>query len=80
MHANSQLCSSRVALFQANLVFFASFLNFWIDTLKLFGRPRHDFAHLDYVGGTSHEICQFDLFFTGFVLSVHFEFWDVFSF
>ena len=51
LHANSQLCSSRVALFQANFMFFVIFLNFGIDDFKLFGRPGHRFAHLDYMGG-----------------------------
>ena len=51
LHANSELCSSRVALFQANFVFFVNFLNFWIDNFKFFGQPGHHFAHPDYMGG-----------------------------
>ena len=51
LHANSQLCSSHVALFQAKFVFFLIFSDFGVDDFKFFGRPRHHFAHLDFRGG-----------------------------
>ena len=69
LHAHSQLCSSRVALFQANFIFFVDFLNLWIDNFTFFGWPRHHFAHLDYMGGAPpRELCQFASLFTGFCI------------
>ena len=81
LHANSELCSSRVGLFQANFVFFINFVNFWIDQFKFFGRPRHHFAHPDYKGGwPPMKSLNFNYYLHVFVLGVHFEFWGVFSF
>ena len=34
LHANSELCSSRVGLFQAKFVFFVIFLNSWMTHFK----------------------------------------------
>ena len=54
LHANSELCSSRVGLFQANFLYFVVFFffcNSWMTHFKFFGRPRHHFARLDYEGG-----------------------------
>ena len=53
LHANSQLCSSRVALFEANFVFFVTFFEFWSDNFKLFGHSSPHFAQWDCMGGAS---------------------------
>ena len=80
-HANYELCSSRVALFRSNFVFLNIFLNLWVDYFVLFGQPEHHFAHINYMGGAPpiNNINLLD-YSQVFVLCVHFEFWDVFSF
>ena len=39
LHANSELCSSRVGLFQANFVFFQIFYNFCIPISSFLDGP-----------------------------------------
>ena len=78
LHANSELCSSRLAVFQSIFVFL---LHFSVDYFTLFGRPEHHFAHLNYMGGAP-PLNNVNLLDNSqvFVLCVHFEFWEGFSF
>ena len=81
LHATSELCSSRVGLFQANVVFLYDIFNFWITHFKFFGWPRHHFARPDYEGGyPPMKSFIFSDYLQFFVLGVHFEVWGVFSF
>ena len=83
LHANSELCSSHVGLFQANFAFFVNFLNFWIDNFKFFRRPRHHFAHPDYKGGWppwNLSISMIIYRFLYWVCILNFGVWSVFEF
>lgn len=50
LRASSQLCSSRVALFQTLLVFCCNFWSLWTACFKFSGRPTHHFARPDSKG------------------------------